>query len=138
MGPIQQHWSPSGVYDNELLIIPQHTGKLAFTVTMTVTETQHPLQIFYQPMNVYKPLCGCWRQFKVNMRTSPKKSAFVNRRHFSSTVQGGMGGQARGGVVINPAQTEFEYDKTDPIPIFVPVTGQIPGLADWVTVEAIG
>lgn len=29
-----------------------------------------------------------------------------------------------------PAQTEFEWDKPDPIPVFVPVTGQIPGLAD--------
>lgn len=111
MGPIQQHWSPSVVYDNKLLIIPQHTGKLALIVTMTVTEVQHPPQSFYQPMNVfassaYKILCGCWRQFKVNVRTSPKKTAFPNLRNFSlltsllsiqvqsSTVQGEMGGQA--------------------------------------------
>lgn len=114
MGPIQQRWSPSGVYDNKLLIIPQHTGKLALIVTMTVTEVQHPPQSFYQPMNVfassaYKILWGCWRQYKVNVRTSPKKTAFLNLRNFSlltsllsiqvqsSTVQGEMGGQARGG-----------------------------------------
>lgn len=35
------------------------------------------------------------------------------------------------------AQKEFEWDKPDPIPVFVPVTGQIPGpgLLDWVIVK---
>lgn len=46
-----------------------------------------------------------------------------------SRAGGGLaGGQARVGHL--PAQTEFELDKSDPIPVFVPVTGQIPGLRD--------
>lgn len=50
------------------------------------------------------------------------------------SVEGMAGRQARGGHL--PAQTEFEWDKPDLIPVFVPVTGQIPGLSDSVIAEA--
>lgn len=42
----------------------------------------------------------------------------------------GMAGRQAGGGGHLPAQTEFEWDTPDPIPAFVPVTGQIPGPPD--------
>lgn len=82
-------------------------------------------------------------------------SAFVSRGHFSlltfhlllrvhsSTVwsrresgEGMAGRQTRGGGHLI-AQTKSEWDKPDPIPVFVPLTGQIPGPLDWVIMEPV-
>lgn len=66
----------------------------------------------------------------VNTPPSLKSSTEL---HCPGGVGGGDGratGQRQGeGGDHLPAQTEFEWDNPDPIPVFVPVTGQIPGLS---------